>query len=80
MYFDPTGHSIILTCIIIGAVICAVAGGCVGAYVSKEQTGKVNGWAVAAGVVGGVTIGGLIFSWTSSTLVWPNWRWHSISA
>ena len=41
MYSDPTGHSITLACIIIGAVIGAVAGGCAGAYVSKKQTGKV---------------------------------------
>ena len=37
MYSDPTGHSITLACIIIGAVIGAIAGGCVGAYVSKKQ-------------------------------------------
>ena len=60
MYSDPTGHSITLACIIIGAVIGAVAGGCAGAYISKKQTGKVNGWAVAAGVVGGGVVGGLI--------------------
>ena len=59
MYSDPTGHSITLACIIIGAVIGAVAGGCAGAYVSKKQTGKVNGWAVSAGVVGGGVVGGL---------------------
>ena len=41
MYSDPTGHSITLACIIIGAVIGAVAGGCAGAYVSKKQTGNV---------------------------------------
>ena len=60
MYSDPTGHSIILACIIIGAVIGAVAGGCAGAYVSKKQTGRVNGWAVAAGAVGGGVVGGLV--------------------
>ena len=60
MYSDPTGHSITLACIIIGAVIGAVAGGCAGAYVSKKQTGKVNGWAVAAGAVGGGVVGGLV--------------------
>ena len=60
MYSDPTGHSIILASIIIGAVIGAVAGGCAGAYVSKKQTGKVNGWAVVVGAVGGGVIGGLI--------------------
>ncbi|MCI8589400.1 MAG: glycohydrolase toxin TNT-related protein [Clostridiales bacterium] len=57
MYSDPTGHSITLACIIIGAVIGAVAGGCAGAYISKKQTGKVNGWAVAAGAVGGGVVG-----------------------
>jgi len=60
IYSDPTGHSITLACIIIGAVIGAVAGGCAGAYVSKKQTGKVNGWAVAAGAVGGGVVGGLV--------------------
>ena len=60
MYSDPTGHSITLACIIIGAVIGAVTGGCAGAYVSKKKTGSVNGWAVAAGAVGGGAAGGLI--------------------
>ena len=59
-YSDPTGHSITLACIIIGAIVGAVIGGCAGAYVSKKQTGKVNGWAVAAGAVGGGVVGGLI--------------------
>lgn len=60
MYSDPTGHSVILASIIIGAVIGAVAGGCAGAYISKKQTGKVNGWAVAGGAVGGGIVGGII--------------------
>ena len=60
MYSDPNGHSIILACISIGAVTGAVAGGFVGAYVSKKQTGKVNGWAVAAGAVGGGAAGALM--------------------
>ena len=60
MYSDPTGHSIILACIIIGAVAGAVIGGCIGAYASKKKTGKVNGWAVAAGATGGAAVGGLL--------------------
>ena len=47
MYSDPSGHSIILACIIVGAVIGGLAGGHIAAKVSKAQTGKVNGWAVA---------------------------------
>ena len=53
MYSDPSGHSIILTCIIVGTVIGALAGGHIAAKVSKAKTGKVNGWAVAGGIVGG---------------------------
>ena len=60
MYIDPTGHSITLACIIIGAAIGTVSGGCVGAYVSQKQTGNVDGWAVVAGAIGGGVIGGLI--------------------
>ena len=37
-----------------------MAGGCSGAYISKKQTGKVNGWAVAAGAVSGGVVGGLV--------------------
>ena len=59
MYSDPSGHSIILACIIVGAVIGGLAGGYIAAKVSKAQTGKVNGWAVAGGVVGGGVLGGL---------------------
>lgn len=59
-YSDPTGHSITLAYIIIGAVIGAVAGGCAGAYVSQKQTGKVNGWAVAAGAIGGGVVGAFL--------------------
>ena len=59
MYSDPSGHSIILACIIVGAVIGGLAGGHIAAKVSKAQTGKVNGWAVAGGIVGGGVPGGL---------------------
>lgn len=59
MYSDPSGHSIILACIIVGAVIGGLAGGHIAAKVSKAQTGKVNGWAVAGGIVGGGVLGGL---------------------
>ena len=58
MYSDPSGHSIILACIIVGAVIGCLAGGHIAAKVSKAQTGKVNGWAAAGGIVGGGVIGG----------------------
>jgi hypothetical protein len=53
LYSDPSGHSIILACICIGAVL----GGGIGAYASYKQTGKVNGWAVAAGAVAGGVLG-----------------------
>ena len=59
MYSDPDGHSIILTCILIGVAAGAITGGAIGAAVSKKKTGKVNGWAVAAGAVGGAAVGGL---------------------
>ena len=59
-YSDPNGHSIILTCIVVGAILGAIAGGCAGAYVSKKHTGKINGWAIAAGIVCGGAAGGLI--------------------
>ena len=59
MYSDPSGHSIILACIIVGAVIGGLAGGHIAAKSSKAQTGKVNGWAVAGGIVGGGVLGGL---------------------
>ena len=59
MHSDPTGHSIILASIIIGTVIGAIAGGCAGAYISKEQTGEVNAGAVGAGIIGGAAVGGL---------------------
>jgi hypothetical protein len=45
-FSDLTGE-FILTALIVGAVVVAVAGVCVGAYVSKQQTGKVNGSAVS---------------------------------
>ena len=59
MYSDPSGHSIILACIIVGAVIGGLAGGHIAAKVSKAQTGKVNGWVVAGGIVGVGVLGGL---------------------
>ena len=60
IYSDPNGHSIILACIITGAIIGALAGGHIAAKVSKAKTGKVNGWAVAGGIVGGGVAGGLV--------------------
>ncbi len=59
IYSDPDGHSIILACIIGGAIIGALAGGHIAAKVSKDETGEVNGWAVAGGIVGGGIVGGL---------------------
>ena len=59
MYTDPSGHSFILACIIVGAVIGALAGGHIAAKISKAKTGRVNGWAVAGGIVGGGVLGGL---------------------
>lgn len=43
-----------------GAGLGAIAGGCVGAYVSEKQTGQVNGWAVAGRILGGGVLGGLL--------------------
>ena len=60
MYSDPDGHSIVLTCIIVGAVVGALVGGYIAAKVSKEKTGEVNGWAVAGGIIGGGILGGLL--------------------
>ena len=59
MFSDPSGHSILLACIIVSAVIGGLAGGHVAAKASKAQTGKVNGWAVAGGIVAGGALGGL---------------------
>ena len=56
MHSDPSGHSIILACICIGAVL----GGGIGAYASYKKTGEVKGWAVVAGAaVGGLAGWGL---------------------
>ena len=59
MYSDPSGHSVILACIIAGAIIGGLAGGHIAAKISKAKTGKVNGLAVAGGIIGGGIIGGL---------------------
>lgn len=59
-YLDPSGESVVLTCIIIGAVVGALAGGFAGAYVSKKTTGTVKGTSVAIGVLGGATVGSLL--------------------
>ena len=59
MYSDPTGHSIMLACIIGGAILGAIAGGFTAAKVSKAKTGEVNKKAVVAAAVGGAVIGGL---------------------
>ena len=60
VYLDPSGHSFVIACIIVGAVIGALAGGHVAAKISKSKTGKVNGWAVAGGIVGGGIAGALL--------------------
>ena len=59
MHSDPTGHSIVLACIIAGAILGAVTGGGAVAYISYQETGSVNGWAVVAGAIGGGIVGGL---------------------
>ena len=59
LYADPAGHSFILTCVIVGAAISAIAGSVVAAVVSKKKTGKVSGWAVAGGAVAGGAVGAL---------------------
>jgi len=59
LYQDPGGESIILTCIIVGAIIGAVAGGGYAAYKSHQELGYVNGWWVLGGAAGGAALGGL---------------------
>ena len=56
LYADPAGHSFILTCVIVGAAISAIAGSVVAAVVSKKKTGS---WAVAGGAVAGGAVGAL---------------------
>ena len=59
MYSDPSGHSFILACIIVGAVLGGLAGGYIAAKSSKAQTGKINGWTAAGGILAGGVLGGL---------------------
>ena len=59
MYSDPSGHSFILACIIVGAVLGGLAGGHIAAKSSKAQTGKINGWTAAGGILVGGVLGGL---------------------
>ena len=44
-------------CVLIGVAIGAIAGGIAGAVISKNRTGKVNGWAIAGGIFAGGAIG-----------------------
>lgn len=57
---DPTGHSIILACLIGGAIIGAITGGAIGASVSKIKTGKVSVKSVVVGALAGAVIGGAV--------------------
>ena len=62
MYSDPDGHSIILACLIIGAIVGATAGGVI-AYTEASSRGitgaELVGW-VFIGVVAGGVIGGAV--------------------
>jgi RHS repeat-associated protein len=53
MFVDPDGH-FIFVCIIVGALVGAVAGGIYAAYKSKQKLGYVNGkWVLGGAVIGG---------------------------
>lgn len=70
MYIDPSGESIVLTCIIIGAIIGATAGGTIAYNVAKENGAKgweLAGW-TALGVVGGGLAGGLLGYYVAPTV------------
>ena len=66
LYQDPGGESIILTCIIVGAIIGAVAGGGYAAYKSHQELGYVNGWWVLGGAAAGALLAG---SATATTMM-----------
>ena len=59
LYADPTGHSIILACVIIGAIIGGAVGGYLASNSSKEKTGSVKTGDVVGGVIGGAVVGGV---------------------
>jgi len=54
---DDTGEGIVLACVVIFAIVGAVAGGGYMAYESKQQLGYVNGWWVAGGALLGGAVG-----------------------
>ena len=58
LYQDPTGESIILASILIGAAIGAILGGVGGAVLSNAQLGYVDWNWVAIGSIGGGILGG----------------------
>ncbi len=67
-YVDPSGESVTLTCIILGAVIGAVVGGAVGGVISLSKYGEVK-W---QHVVGGMLLGGVsgaIIGWGAGAVV-----------
>ena len=80
MYQDYNGESVILTCVIIGAVAGGLAGGGIGAYASHKSLGYVNGWWVAGGVVGGAAVGGLAGWGVGSVVVNASWTTASSMA
>ncbi len=57
-YTDPKGN-VIWACIIVGALVGAVAGGVYSAYKSKKKLGYVNGYWVLGGTVVGAGVGAL---------------------
>jgi len=57
IYYDLSGSSIILACIFIFAGIGMIVGGCCAAQSSMDNLGYVDGWWVAAGIIGGGALG-----------------------
>ena len=67
-YVDPTGESVVLTCVILGAVVGAVAGGTVGGLVSFDRYGEVKWQWITGGIVLGGVSGSLI-GWGAGAVV-----------
>lgn len=59
IYADLNGESLIVTCILLGALIGATVGACIGASISQRRTGRVSAKSVAIGTVAGVVVGGV---------------------
>ena len=67
-YVDPTGESVVLTCIILGAVVGAVIGGTAGGVASFNKYGTVKWQWVAGGMVlGGIS--GALIGWGAGAIV-----------